>query len=519
MNQQLTDKPEAEKQLQNQINRRRDVEAQLLAERNFIDAVLDTVDSLIVVLDGNGRIIRFNRACQVLTGYSYTEVKNQQFWDLLLVPEEKPLVQAIIAELIAGHFPNKAENYWATKHGHRRLISWSNTAIPNANGEVEYIIGTGIDITEREQTALLINASESLQRVTTALLQHLTTLDDVLAIICTETLELTGATGSAVLLLEDEKWLRVTSSRGKPLPALERMPVGESFAGLVMGQRKPLLLNKTEGQIQAYHRNPDLKTLLAIPLCVDDTILGTLDVVNKPGGFTDEDIQVMQLFADQAAIAIEHAQLHQQAEKLAVIEERQRLARELHDSVTQALYSVTLYADAARMALSSGKQAVAMQHVQELRNMAREAMMDMRLLIFELRPPVLEKDGLVTAVQTRLETVEARSGLQTSLDVVGEEIRLPLSIEEELYRIVQEALNNAVKHAKASQVAIEFKYEDNHLCLSVRDDGTGFDPISARQSGGMGLRGIDERVQRISGQLIVESLLHQGTTLKVEIGL
>jgi signal transduction histidine kinase len=252
---------------------------------------------------------------------------------------------------------------------------------------------------------------------------------------------------------------------------------------------------------------------------VDDTILGALDVVNKPGGFTNEDIQVMQLFADQAAIAIEHAQLHQQAEKLAVIEERQRLARELHDSVTQALYSVTLYADATRMALSAGKQEVATEHLQELRNMAGEAMMDMRLLIFELHSPVLEKEGLVSAVQTRLETVEARSGLQTTLRVKGEEIRLPILIEEELYRIVQEALNNAVKHAKAQQVTIEFQYEDKHFCLAVRDNGSGFDPTSVRQSGGVGLRGIEERVQRIGGHLIIDSILEKGTILKVEIEL
>ena len=227
----------------------------------------------------------------------------------------------------------------------------------------------------------------------------------------------------------------------------------------------------------------------------------------------------MQLFADQAAIAIEHAQLHQQAEKLAVIEERQRLARELHDSVTQALYSVTLYADATCMALSAGKREVANEHLQELRNMAREAMMDMRLLIFELHPPVLEKEGLVTAVRTRLETVEARSGLQTILRVEGEEKRLPISIEEELYRIVQEALNNAVKHARARQVTIEFQYEDERFCLEVQDDGSGFDPAIAKQSGGMGLRGIEERVQRIGGQLVMESVLKKGTNLKVEIGL
>jgi PAS domain S-box-containing protein len=505
MNPQIIDRAKIENKLQQQMIERRQVEADLQAERDFIGAILDTVDTLIIVLDQDGRIVRFNRACEELTGYSFAEVKHKQFWDLFLVPEEKPLVQAVFADLLAGHLPSESENYWVTKDGRRRLISWSNTALPHG-GVVEYVIGTGIDITEHKQTALLLNASKSLQRVTTALLQHLTTLDDVLGIVCTEALRLTGATGSAVLFQEDEKWLRVTSSSGTPAPILKRFPMGESFTD-------------PERQMQAYHRNPDLKTLLAVPLRVDETILGVLDVVNKPDGFTDEDVQVMQLFAAQAAIAIEHAQLHQQAEKLAVIEERQRLARELHDSVTQALYSVILYADATRMALSAGKQKVAAEHLQELRNMAREAMLDMRLLIFELHPPVLEKEGLMIAVRTRLETVEARSGLQTAFHVEGKEIRLPLSIEEELYRIVQEALNNAVKHAKAQQVAIEFLYEAERFCLEVRDDGIGFDPQIASQGGGMGLRGIEERVRRIGGQLTIESTQEEGTVLKVEIKL
>jgi PAS domain S-box-containing protein len=491
----------------------------LQSKYDFIAAVLDKVDTLVVVLDRNGRIIHFNHACEALSGYTFAEVKDRLFWARLLSPEEKAAAQADFAQLVTGRPPHKNENHWTTKDGRRRLITWSNTSIHDSNGEVAYIISAGSNIYEREQTALLLNASESLQRVTTALLQHLTTLDDVLAIVCAEACRLTGAGGSAVLLLEDETGLQVKSSCGMPLPIFERLSVDDSFAGAVIKQKKPLLLNDPQNQTQAYQNNPAIKALLAIPLCVDETILGVLDVINKPGGFTDADMRLMRLFADQAAISIEHAQLHQQAEKLAVIEERQRLARELHDSVTQSIYSVTLYADAARMALAAGKQNVAAEHLQELRNMAREAMLDMRLLIFELHPPVLEKEGLAIAVQTRLETVEARSGLQSALHVAGQERRLPLIIEEDLYRIVQESLNNAVKHAKAQQVTVRLRFDDHHFGLEVSDDGIGFDPTRARQGGGLGLRGIEERVQRIGGQLVVESAPDEGTILKVEVDL
>ncbi len=477
------------------------------------------VDTLIVVFDRNGRIIRFNHACETLTGYAFEEIKGKQFWDLFLIPQDKSTAQSLFTHNNAQQFPAKNQTRWLTKDGRRRLISWSNTTLLDANGDVEYIIAAGSDITEREQTALLLNASESLQRVTTALLQHLTTLDDVLSIVCAEACRLTGAEGSAILLLANETNLHLKSSCGVPLPVFQRLSVKDSFAGTVVKQKKPLLLNNPQNQIQAYQRNPAVKTLLAVPLCVDETVLGVLDVVNKPGGFSENDMRLMHLFAGQAAISIEHAQLHQQAEKLAVIEERQRLARELHDSVTQAIYSVTLYADAARMALNAGKHDVAANHLQELRHMAREAILDMRLLIFELHPPVLEKEGLVTAVQTRLETVEARSGLQSAFHVQGTESRLPLAIEENLYRIVQEALNNAVKHAKAEQVTVNLRFDDHLFSLEVGDDGIGFDPIRARKSGGLGLRGIEERVQRIGGQLHVESSPQKGTILKVEVDL
>jgi signal transduction histidine kinase len=388
---------------------------------------------------------------------------------------------------------------------------------PRAEHALAYILGAGAAVGESEQTALLLNAGESLQRVTTALLRHLTTLDDVLAIICAEARRLTDAAGSAVLLVEDETWLRVASSSGTPQPVLERLPLDQTLAGQVVAQKEPLLPADPHSQKQAYSLNPALQTLLAVPLLVDDTVLGVLDVVNKPGGFSQADMRIMRLFADQAAISIEHARLHQQAEKLVVMEERQRLARELHDSVTQALYSVTLYADAASMALAAGKQAVASEHVQALRTMAREAMLDMRLLIFELHPPVLEKEGLVGAIQTRLETVEARSGLQTAFHAAGSERRLPLATEEDLYRIVQEALNNAVKHAGAQQVSVHLRFGVQDFSLEVRDDGVGFDPTRARQGGGVGLRGIEERVQRIGGKLHIASAPNAGATLKVEV--
>jgi signal transduction histidine kinase len=144
-------------------------------------------------------------------------------------------------------------------------------------------------------------------------------------------------------------------------------------------------------------------------------------------------------------------------------------------------------------------------------------MHDMRLLIFELHPPALEQEGLVAALQVRLAAVEARAGLQTELTVEGER-RLPIVIEQELYRIAQEALNNVMKHARAQHVTVRLQFTDKTVCLQVCDDGIGFDPLTARNAGGVGLRSFEERAAKVGGQVTLESSPGEGTTVTVIIG-
>ena len=363
--------------------------------------------------------------------------------------------------------------------------------------------------------------SESFGRVLVSLLQK-ASLEQVLDTVCTEAQELIGATGSAVLLLTDQSWLEVKHRMGRPLPAVERLPVGGSLAGEVVRNGRPVLLNDSSllQQAQVYQWAADLSALLALPLHAKDGIIGVLDVVNKPGGFTEEDVGIMSVFANQAAMAIEHARLQQQAEHLAVLEERQRLARELHDSVTQSLYSVTLYANAAALALAAGKEAVAAGYLAELEETAQEGMRDMRLLIFQLHPPVLETEGLVAALQTRLAAVEERAGLQTQFRVEGER-RLPIAIEEDLYWIAQEALNNIRKHAAARHVGMHLRFTAEIVRLEVVDDGVGFDlqAVHSERRGGGGLRSIAERTARLGGRLTHESTPGEGTRLAIEVTL
>ncbi|MGC9356803.1 MAG: GAF domain-containing protein, partial [Anaerolineae bacterium] len=294
---------------------------------------------------------------------------------------------------------------------------------------------------------------------------------------------------------------------------------GRGITAWVAASGKPLLVPDVS-QEPRYVFFPDAsetQSELAVPLKTKTGILGVLNIESdRLDAFDESDVQILESLANQAAIAIENAWLYEQARRLAVVEERQRLARELHDSVTQALYGVTLYAEAAARQLTAQRVDLATNHLQELRETAQEALREMRLLIFELRPSVLESDGLVNALRSRLEAVEERAGLGIEFDVRGEVV-MPSSVEEGLYRIAQEALNNALKHASAHNVSVRLNCDDDWVILEIVDDGIGFDSSAAVKGGGLGLDGMIERATRMGGEISLNSEPGAGTRVRVEV--
>jgi len=259
---------------------------------------------------------------------------------------------------------------------------------------------------------------------------------------------------------------------------------------------------------------------VSVPLLVKERLVGALVLAARHvRPFVPEELSLLAAIGQQIGIAVENARLYKQAEQAAVITERNRLARELHDSVTQGLYSVTLFAEAAAILLADGKNLEAAEHLRELRDTAQEALREMRLLIFELRPLALEKTGLVATLQTRLEAVEMRGGIKAELQVEGAPNveRLPFAVQEELYHIAQEALNNALKHAHAQRVRVHLQFLDTATSLEVWDDGVGFEPEGAREGAGLGLPGMKERAQRIGGKLQIEGAPGKGTRVTIEV--
>jgi len=254
--------------------------------------------------------------------------------------------------------------------------------------------------------------------------------------------------------------------------------------------------------------------LISVPLIAQGRSVGVLNLGSRcPQPIQPEELALLSAIGRQIGVAVENAHLYEQAQQLAIVKERNRLARDLHDSVTQALYGISLYAEAATRQLGLGEAPTVADHLVEIRSTAQESLREMRLLIFELRPPMLRSEGLVAALQARLEAVEARVGIQTRLQVEGEGSLSP-QVEEGLYRIGQEALNNALKHSRASSVVVRLCRGPRSVVLEVVDDGVGFQPAAPR---GFGLRGMEERAARLRGTLTVDSAPGRGTRVRVEV--
>lgn len=261
-----------------------------------------------------------------------------------------------------------------------------------------------------------------------------------------------------------------------------------------------------------------VRQVINVPLLVRGILIGAFNLGTRhPREITPEEIALLAAIGQQIAVAVENANLYDRAEKSAAVAERHRLSRELHDSVTQSLYSVTLYAEAAARLLDQGETVTATQHLREMRETAQEALREMRLLIFELRPLALDKTGLAAALRARLDSVEVRGGMQTALHVQGEE-HLPPRVQQELYHIAHEALNNVLKHAHAHCAQVQLNASESAAHLEICDDGVGFDP-SSQANGGLGLAGMRERIDKLGGTLEVTSAPGKGTQITVEVPL
>jgi len=299
-----------------------------------------------------------------------------------------------------------------------------------------------------------------------------------------------------------------------------RHPLGCCPAGQAAEEGRPIVRHIAACPASEWKESmlrEGIRLVVSVPLQAKGRHVGVIDLqAQTPRIVTPEELSLLTAIGQQIGLAVENARLYEQAQQLAIVRERGRLARDLHDSVTQTLYGATLCAEAAARQLSMGQTDRAAEHLREIRTSTQTALREMRLLIFELRPGALKRDGLATALQSRLEAVEQRGGLAAELKVNGS---LQLSAEAEigLYRIAQEALNNVLRHSHARSVVVSLQQRNGLVTLEVADDGQGFDPSALGASTGFGLSGIEERAARLGGRLSIDSAAGTGTRVRVEV--
>lgn len=260
-----------------------------------------------------------------------------------------------------------------------------------------------------------------------------------------------------------------------------------------------------------------LSACVSVPVRAKGRVMGVLSIlVESIGRFSAEDVALLAAISDHVGGAVERTRLRRRAEEAAVIEERQRLARDLHDSVTQSLYSLVLFAEAGNDALRAGNADKTGSHLARLRDTAQQALKEMRLLIFELRPLALQTEGLVGALRHRLEAVERRAGIDARLEVENL-TPLPEAMEAGLYGIAQEALNNVLKHARATQMTVRLNVENGRVEMEIHDNGQGFDSDRERLESGIGISSMRERARVLGGEITIRSRPGEGTSILVKL--
>lgn len=436
-------------------------------------------------------------------------------WDMIIRPDLLPIQVSglFIVLLLSGQV-------YVLVNRQARLAS----AVQQRTQEIARInrsLEQRVETRTRELTTML----EISQKVAT-----MPDLQPLLSFILDQLQGIVPCVAVSIFLLDSPGELTLLSYQGplspEEIPLQWPLEMADHYLHVIQNKRSLVIPNvRTDSPLAAAWQRTTRKQLgkipdyiaawLGVPLVVKRKAIGLLVVHHQEvDSFSEEQASLALAFAHQAALAIENARLYEQAQQVAILRERQRLARELHDSVSQALYSIGLGARTAQTLLRRGPQpedgSPLSEPISHIISLAEGGLAEMRALIFELRPESLEVEGLIAGLTKQAAAVQARHGLRLQVDL-GDEPDIPIHTKLLLYRITQEALHNIVKHAQALRGRLELSYHQAGIRLSVQDDGKGFDPQAPSQ--GLGLRSMQERLEEVKGVLDIKSSPGEGTAI------
>jgi PAS domain S-box-containing protein len=494
--------------------RKKNEEALRQSERLYRAVMEQATENIYLVDAETRRIVESNPAFREVLGYSEDELRSMTLYDI--VADDREAIDANVRRVLELKNPFVGERKYRRKDGSLVDVEVSASTILLDGRETLCIVAH--DITERVRAQRLLEGYVTgLSRIASEVTLDLP-MEGMLNALSESAVRGSTAVACAVVLVDEKAdMLHLFGSHGLPegytaglqaayrtgvqSPALKTFRTRQPM--LVRDIRRFLLAEPLYAPIHRFVREVPWDTTYNVPLVYRGRALGVIFFCFLPEQEPSEaERSFLKAVADQMAVAVENARLFAEARGKAALEERQKLARELHDSVSQALYGIALGAKTARTLLERDPKEVA-DPLDYVLSLSEAGMAEMRALIFELRPESLESEGLVAALEKQAAVLRARHGIEVEANLC-EEPEASLEAKEAVYRIAQEALHNTVKHARANKVEINMECAPGRIALELSDDGIGFD-MQDDFPGHLGLRSMRERASRLGGTLEVET--------------
>ena len=363
---------------------------------------------------------------------------------------------------------------------------------------------------------------EAIREITSRILEG-AEAEEILELVAMRARELVGADLATIAVPADQPdSLIVQVADGIHADELQGMvfPVERSVSGEIMRTGKPVVLSDASGNERAYQPMISLGEMgpaMFLPLAVRGRALGTLAVSNRPGGrtFSQEDLALVETFAGQASVAIEYGRAQGELKRLTVMDERERIAKELHDGVIQSLFAVGM---GLQSAATLSRDPDLERRVSDAVSEIDRAIRDLRNYIFGLRPGILADRQLDQAIRRLAEDFQGKTGVTTAVEIDGRVAAEISGRAGDVIQLIREALSNVGRHAEAATCRVSLIRADGGALLEIDDDGKGFDPAASKEKG-QGLSNLEERANSLGGELEVVSATSDGTTIRVRVPL
>jgi signal transduction histidine kinase len=500
--------------------------------------LFDQMPMGVVVFDRSYRVVRFNPTwSEHIRRYTMAQSIEVGKGFFELIPDVRPTLQPLFEQVLRG-VPFRQDSVKLTANG---IDSWWNLALePIPNGGLPSgILGVSTDVTaqirikaelERTLDELRQAHGRTEQHVADRTRELMTLINvqqalasrlnaqDVLQLIADESLRLTHTDISALFMPDEDGLALSVLSATYPVDIQPgyRMSLTESVTGRAFATGQVL---RVDDSVMESHVDPVamskafVRSILSIPLISDGRSIGVISVGNRMGKpLGEEEERLLRLMVPSAVIALENVRRYEQVREAAAADERGRLARDLHDAVTQTLFSASLTAEVLPKIWERDPHE-GVKRLEKLRELTRGALAEMRTLLLELRPSALTEVPLCDLLRQLAEGIAGRTGIRIDVNVNGTRT-LQSDVQIALYRIAQEALNNVAKHSGATHAAVDLCFDQQNIRMQIRDDGCGFDPAE-NAAHHLGLKIMTERAQAIGADLLVQTDLGRGTIIAV----